>query len=240
MSEVRISAEQRTEFGKGAARRIRRENKVPAVLYGHGEDPRHISLPGHDLMMALKTPNVLLTLDFDGSDELALPKDVQRDPIRGFLEHVDLVLVRRGEKVTVEIPVHVVGEAVPETLVTTDLNTLSVEAEATHIPTGFEVSVEGLNVGDQIHAKDVELPDGVTLVTDPDALLVNVTAAPTAEQLEAELAEAEAEVGIVHEPTDEEQAAEAEAAAEAEGGEGDGESAEGAAASADEGDKAEG
>ena len=240
MSEVRISAEQRTEFGKGAARRIRRESKVPAVLYGHGEDPRHISLPGHELMMALKTPNVLLTLDFDGSDELALPKDVQRDPIRGFLEHVDLVLVRRGEKVTVEIPVHVVGEAVPETLVTTDLNTLSVEAEATHIPTGFEVSVDGLNVGDQIHAKDVKLPDGVTLVTDPDALLVNVTAAPTAEQLEAELAEAEAEVGIVHEPTDEEQAAEAEAAAEAEGGEGDGEAAEGAATSADEGDKAEG
>jgi large subunit ribosomal protein L25 len=231
VSEVRISAEQRTEFGKGAARRIRRDNKVPAVLYGHGEDPRHISLPGHDLMMALKTQNVLLTLDMDGSDELALPKDVQRDPIRGFIEHVDLVLVRRGEKVVVEIAVHVVGDAVPETLVTTDLNTLSVEAEATHIPTGFEVSVDGLNVGDQIHAKDVQLPSGVTLVTDPDALLVNVTAAPTAEQLEAELAEAEAEVGIVHEPTDEEQA---EAAAEGEGG---GEAAEGAAASTDEGDK---
>ena len=231
MSEVRISAEQRTEFGKGAARRIRRDNKVPAVLYGHGEDPRHISLPGHDLMMALKTQNVLLTLDMGGSDELALPKDVQRDPIRGFIEHVDLVLVRRGEKVVVELAGHVVGDAAPETLVTTDLYTLSVEAEATHIPTGFEVSVDGLNVGDQIHAKDVQLPSGVTLVTDPDALLVNVTAAPTAEQLEAELAEAEAEVGIVHEPTDEEQA---EAAAE---GEGDGEAAEGAAASTDEGDK---
>jgi len=231
VSEVRISAEQRTEFGKGAARRIRRDNKVPAVLYGHGEDPRHISLPGHDLMMALKTQNVLLTLDMGGSDELALPKDVQRDPIRGFIEHVDLVLVRRGEKVVVEIAVHVVGDAAPETLVTTDLNTLSVEAEATHIPTGFEVSVDGLNVGDQIHAKDVQLPSGVTLVTDPDTLLVNVTAAPTAEQLEAELAEAEAEVGIVHEPTDEEQA---EAAAEGEGG---GEAAEGAAASTDEGDK---
>jgi large subunit ribosomal protein L25 len=143
--------------------------------------------------------------------------------------------------VVVEIAVHVVGEALPETLVTTDLNTLSVEAEATHIPTGFEVSVEGLKVGDQIHAKDVPLPSGVTLVTDPQALLVNVTAAPTAEQLEAELAEAEAEVGIVHEPTEEEQVvAEAEAAAE---GAGDGEApaaAEGAAASAAEGDKAEG
>jgi large subunit ribosomal protein L25 len=239
VSEVRISAEQRTEFGKGAARRIRRDNKVPAVLYGHGEDPRHISLPGHDLMMALKTQNVLLTLDLGGSDELALPKDVQRDPIKGFIEHVDLVLVRRGEKVVVEIAVHVVGEAVPETLVTTDLNTLSVEAEATQIPTGFEVSVEGLKIGDQIHAKDVQLPSGVTLVTDPHALLVNVTAAPTAEQLEAELAEAEAEVGIVHEPTEEEQVVEAAAGADGEG-QGEGVAAEAAAPSADEGDKAEG
>jgi large subunit ribosomal protein L25 len=232
VSEVRITAESRTEFGKGAARRLRRDNKVPAVLYGHGTDPRHISLPGHELMLALKTSNVLLTLDIDGADELALPKDIQRDPIKGFLEHVDLVVVRRGEKVTVEIGVHLVGEAAPDTFVTTELNSLAVEAEATHIPTGFEVSVDGLKVGDQIHAKDVQLPSGVTLVTDPDALLVNVTAAPTAEQLEAELAEAEAEVGIVHEPTDEEQAAQAEAAAE--GGD------DSAAAAGDaEGDKAD-
>jgi len=214
VSEVRIAAESRTEFGKGAARRIRRSNKVPAVLYGHGTDPRHISLPGHELMLALKTPNVLLTLDIEGNDELALPKDVQRDPIKGFLEHVDLVVVRRGEKVTVEIGIHVTGEAVPETLVNLDTTTLSVEAEATNIPTGVDVSVEGLGVGDQIHAKDLTLPDGVTLVTDEDALIVNITAAPTAEQLEAELAEAEAEVGIVHEATEEEQAAEAEAAGE--------------------------
>ena len=225
MSEVRISAEQRTEFGKGAARRIRRDNKVPAVLYGHGSDPRHISLPGHQLMMALKTQNVLLTLDLDGTEELALPKDVQRDPIRGVLEHVDLVLVRRGEKVTVEIPVHVVGAAKPDTLVSLELTDLAVETEATHIPTGVEVSVEGLGVGDQIHASDIALPSGTTLATDPQILVVNVTAATTAEQLEAELAEAEAEVGIVHEPTDEEQAAAAEA--EAESGEGDGDAAEG-------------
>ena len=241
MSEVRIAAESRTEFGKGAARRIRRANKVPAVLYGHGTDPRHISLPGHELMLALKTANVLLTLDIEGKDELALPKDVQRDPIKGFLEHVDLVVVRRGEKVTIEIAIHVTGEAVPETLVNLDTTTLSVEAEATNIPTGVDVSVEGLGVGDQIHAKDVTLPDGVTLVTDEDALVVNVTAAPTAEQLEAELAEAEAEVGIVHEVTDEEQAAEAEAAAEGDGeGEGataqpGGEAAEGESAE-DKGD----
>ena len=222
MSEVRITAEQRTEFGKGAARRIRRDNKVPAVLYGHGADPQHISLPGHDLMMALKTPNVLLTLELGGDEQLALPKDVQRDPIKGFLEHVDLVAVRRGEKVSVEIGVHVVGEAAPETLVNLEHTTLLVEAEATNIPTGVEVSVEGLGVGSQIHAKDVTLPSSVTLVTDPEALVVNVTAAVTAEQLEAELAEAEAEVGIVHEPTDEEQAAEAAAEGDegaAEGGE---------------------
>ena len=231
MSEVRITAESRTEFGKGAARRIRRDKKVPAVLYGHGTDPRHISLP-HELMLALKTSNVLLTLDIDGKDELALPKDIQRDPIKGFLEHVDLVVVRRGEKVTVEIGVHLVGEAAPDTFVTTDLNSLSVEAEATNIPTGVDVSIEGLQVGAQIHAKDVTLPDGVTLVTDPEALVVNVTAATTAEEIEAELAEAEAEVGIVHEATDEEQAAQAEAAAE--GGD------DSAAAAGDaEGDKAD-
>jgi large subunit ribosomal protein L25 len=226
--EVRIATEPRTEFGKGAARRIRREAKVPAVLYGHGADPRHISLPGHDLMLALKTANVLLTLDIEGKDELALPKDVQRDPIKGFLEHVDLVVVRRGEKVTVEIPVHVVGEAAPETLVNLDLNTLSVEAEATHIPSGIDVSIEGMGVGDQIHAGDLTLPEGTTLATDPDALVVAVTAAPTAEQLEAELAEAEAEVGIVQEPAEGE---EPEAAAAAEG--------DADAEAAPEGDKAE-
>lgn len=227
MSEVRITAEQRTEFGKGAARRIRRANKVPAVLYGHGTAPRHISLPGHDLMLALKTPNVLLNIDFDGGSELALPKDVQRDPIKGFLEHVDLVIVKRGEKVTVEVPVHVVGDAAADTLVNLDLTALSVETEATHIPTGVDVSVEGLPAGSQIHAKDVSLPEGTTLATDPEALVVNVTAAPTAEQLEAELAEAEAEAGIVHEPSEAEAAAAAPAAAgEAAAAEG-GEAAEG-------------
>jgi large subunit ribosomal protein L25 len=237
VSEVRLSAESRTEFGKGAARRIRRDNKVPAVLYGHGAEPRHISLPGHELMLALKTANVLLTLDLDGgADELALPKDVQRDPIKGFIEHVDLVVVRRGEKVNVEIAVHLVGDAVPDSFVTTEQQTLTVEAEATNIPTGVEVSVEGLPIGTQIHAKDVILPAGVTLVTDPEALVVNITAATTAEELEAELAEAEAEVGIVHEAPAEEPAEGAEAAAAgAPAAEGEG-SPEGAAA---EGDKAD-
>ena len=231
MPEVRIAAEPRTEFGKGAARRIRRDSKVPAVIYGHGTAPRHVSLPGHELMLALKTSNVLLTLDIEGTDELALPKDIQRDPIKGFLEHVDLVVVKLGEKVTVEIGVHLVGEAAPETFVTTEQQTLTVEAEATHIPTGVDVSIEGLQVGTQIHAKDVTLPDGVTLVTDPEALVVNVTAATTAEEIEAELAEAEAEVGIVHEPSDEEQAAAAEAATD--------ESAEATSGGDAEGEKAE-
>jgi large subunit ribosomal protein L25 len=206
MSDSNIQAEPRTEFGKGAARRIRRDKKVPAVLYGHGTGPRHISLPGHELMLALKTANVLLTLELDGGTELALPKDVQRDPIKGFLEHVDLVLVRLGEKVRVEINVHVIGEAVPETFVTLEQQTLQVEAEATHIPTGVDVSVDGLTVGSQIHARDVALPAGVTLITDGDALVVNVSAATPAEEMDAELAEAEAEAGIVHEAPDAETA----------------------------------
>jgi large subunit ribosomal protein L25 len=215
VAEVRIAAEPRTEFGKGAARRVRRANKVPAVLYGHGAEVRHISLPGHELMLALKVQNALLTIELDGASELALPKAVQRDPIKGFLEHVDLVVVRRGEKVTVEVAVHVVGQAAPDTLISLDHPTLSVEAEATNIPTGFEVSVEGLTPGSQIHAGDVQIPEGATLVTDPEALVVNITAAPTVEQLEAELAEAEAEVGIVHEPSDDDLAeAQVEAAAE--------------------------
>jgi large subunit ribosomal protein L25 len=181
-------------------------------------------------MLALKTPNVLLSLELDGTDQLALPKDVQRDPIKGFLEHVDLVVVKRGEKVTVEVPVHVVGDAAPETLVNLDLTTLSVEAEATHIPASFEVSVDGLGVGAQVHAKDVTLPDGTTLVTDPEALVVAVGAAPTAEQLEAELAEAEAEAGIVHEEPAEEVATEAA---------GEGAAADGGESPEAEGEKAE-
>jgi large subunit ribosomal protein L25 len=186
VSEVRITAESRTEFGKGAARRIRRDNKVPAVLYGHGTDPRHISLPGHELMLALKTSNVLLTLDIDGKDELALPKDIQRDPIKGFLEHVDLVVVRRGEKVTVEVNVVVEGEPAYGTLVTQDANTVEIESDVQSIPDQLTISIEGAEIGTQFSASAITLPAGVSLVSDPETLVVNVVAAPTAEDMEGE------------------------------------------------------
>ena len=218
MSESKIQAEARTEFGKGAARRIRRADKVPAVLYGHGTDPVHLTLPGHDTMLALKHggANALLNLMVEGKEQLALAKQVQRDPIKGFLEHIDLLVVKKGEKVTVEVPVHVVGESAPETLVTTEHPAVTVEAEATHIPEFIEVSVEGAEAGTQIHAKDLQLPSGSVLHLDEETLVVNVTNAPTAEQIEEELAGAEAEVGIEREAAESEAAPEAAAAGEAE------------------------
>ncbi|MEU6469371.1 50S ribosomal protein L25/general stress protein Ctc [Streptomyces massasporeus] len=188
MSEVKISAATRTEFGKGAARRIRREDNVPGVLYGHGSDPLHLTLPGHDLLMALRTPNVLIALDIDGkTNELAIPKSVQRDPLKGFLEHVDLLLVKRGEKVTVEVPVHAEGELAPGGyLLEHVLNALPVEAEATHIPESVTVSVEGLEAGASILAKDITLPKGTTLAVDEDAVVLQVLAAQAEEAPEGE------------------------------------------------------
>jgi large subunit ribosomal protein L25 len=196
VSEVRIAAEPRTEFGKGPARRTRRAGRVPAVLYGHGTDPRHISLPGHELMLALKSANVLLRLQgLDGGEELALPKDVQRDPLKGFLEHVDLIVVTRGEKVTVEVPIQLTGDIAPDGMLDQQLIQVSLEVEATHIPQSVEVSVEGMVVGDAIHAKDLKLPTGATLDAEDDALVLHVIAAPTAEQMEADLGEGEAAEG---------------------------------------------
>ncbi|OIK07291.1 50S ribosomal protein L25/general stress protein Ctc [Streptomyces monashensis] len=192
MSEVKLAAESRTEFGKGAARRIRRENKVPVVLYGHGTDPVHLTLPGHDLQMALRTPNVLISLDIDGkTNELAIPKAVQRDAIKGFLEHVDLLLVKRGEKVTVEIPVHTEGELAPGgNLLEHVLSALPVEAEATHIPESVTVSVAGLEAGASVLAKDIALPKGTTLAVEEDAVVLQVLAAQ-AEETEGEAAAGE-------------------------------------------------
>jgi large subunit ribosomal protein L25 len=214
MSAEKITAESRTEFGKGAARRIRRADKVPAVVYGHGNEPIHITLPGHDTMMALKHggANALLELDVEGKTHLALTKQVQIDPITRHLEHVDFVAVRRGEKVTVEIPVHLNGEAARDTLVVTENATVQVEAEATHIPEYIEIDIEGAEAGTQILASDLKLPSGSTVLLDGDTLIVNITEAPTVEMIEAELEEAEAEAGIEREESTEE----AEAAAEGE------------------------
>ncbi|MEV4995869.1 50S ribosomal protein L25/general stress protein Ctc [Streptomyces niveus] len=194
MAEVKITAEVRSEFGKGAARRTRRENKVPAVIYGHGADPVHISLPGHDLMMALKTANALLSVDIEGRKELVIPKAVQRDALKGFIKHVDLLAVKLGEKVTVEVAVHTEGELAPGPfLLENVLSTLTVEAEATHIPESVTVSVEGLEAGASILAKDVPLPDGTSLVTDEDAVVIQVLAAQAEEPADEASDEAAAE-----------------------------------------------
>jgi large subunit ribosomal protein L25 len=216
--EVKLIAELRTEFGKGAARRIRRADKVPAVLYGHGTAPIHIALPGHETLLALRTANALLSIEVDGSSQLALPKQVQRDPLKHTIEHVDLVIVRHGEKVTVDVAVHIVGEAGPDTLVVVDHNNVPLEAEATQIPERIVVSVDQLPPGTQILARDLQLPDGSSIDLDPETLIVNIINAPTAEALEAELAEAEADAGIEPtvaegaEPTSDEALAESETA----------------------------
>jgi large subunit ribosomal protein L25 len=192
VSEVRIAAEPRTEFGKGGARRTRRAGKVPAVLYGHGSDVRHIALPARELMHAFKGEsgaNVLLSLQIDGATELALPRQIQRDPLRGDLTHVDLLLVRRGEKVAVDIPIVLVGEAPAAKAggaLDQQATTLHVEAEATHIPTQIEVDITGLTEigGHGILAGDVKLPEGVTLLGDAEGIVVHVIGASPLEEPE--------------------------------------------------------
>jgi large subunit ribosomal protein L25 len=191
--EVRIQAEPRTEFGKGAARRTRRAGRVPAVIYGHGAQTRHLSLPEHEIMLALKTQNALIRLEGLGRAGLALPKAVQRDPLKGTIEHVDLIEVRRGEKVTVEIAVRVAGDVFSGGLLDQQLMTVSVEAEATNIPTGVDVDVEGMEIGTSVHAKDLVLPDGTTLSTDPEALVLHVVEPAAEAAAEAEEAAAQAE-----------------------------------------------
>jgi large subunit ribosomal protein L25 len=225
VAEVRIRAEQRTEFGKGGARRTRRAGLVPAVIYGHGQPPRHISLPAREIQLALRSDaNVLLRLDLDGGSELALAKDVQRDPLKQSIDHIDLIVVRRGEKVRIDVPVQLTGEVrSADVLLNHDLTSITVEADATSLPRGFEVDISGVEVGTTVFVRDIALPEGVTLVTDGDALIVSGLAAPTAEQLDAELSEAEAEVGAG-------QVSGAEPSEAAEGGEGEasGDSAESA------------
>lgn len=195
MSDTTLSVTRRTEFGKGPSRRLRRDHKIPAVLYGHGMDPIHLVLPGHETSLALKQSNVLLTLDIEGEDSrLALPRAVQRDPLKGFVEHVDLVVVRRGEKVVVDVPVETTGEVVSGGVLSIEHATLSVRADATAIPSSLVVDVDDMEPGTSVHASEVPLPDGVELVTDADATVVVVAAA----QMEVEAgAEEAAEGGLL-------------------------------------------
>ena len=194
MSEQKLAAEVRTEFGKGYARRARMANLIPAVIYGHGADPIHITLPAKATTLAVRTANALLSLDINGEGHLALVKDVQRDPIKQIIEHIDLLTVRQGEKVTVDGPVHVSGETAPGTVHNLELTVVSLEAEATHLPESVEVSIEGRAAGEHIHASDLVLPKGSVLLTDAEALVVNISeAVEIAEKEAGESTEAAAE-----------------------------------------------
>jgi large subunit ribosomal protein L25 len=182
-----ISAEIRTEFGKGAARRVRRAGRVPAVLYGHGEPPKHLALPVREFATAIRHGGMtqVLTVNVsDGSTETVLPKAIQRDPIRNTYEHADLLLVRRGEKVTVDIPVQLVGEAAKGTLVMLENNRIAIRADATTLPDHLEASIDGLDAGERVTAAQVALPPGAELVTDPETAIAVISVAPSAEEME--------------------------------------------------------
>ncbi|MET0716262.1 MAG: 50S ribosomal protein L25/general stress protein Ctc, partial [Mycetocola sp.] len=186
--------ETRTSFGKGAARKLRAAGKIPAVMYGHGTDPKHVALPAHQIGLIIRKSNAVLELEIDGKQSLALVKDVQKDPVLRIIEHLDLIVVIKGEKVTVDIPVHLEGESAPGTIHNLDATTLSIEAEATHIPENLVVSIEGLEAGAHILAKDVPLPTGSSLLSDPDVLVVAISEpAETEEEGEAEAEGAAAE-----------------------------------------------
>ena len=184
----KLEVEVRTRTGKGASRQARRDGKVPAVLYGHGAEPQHLNLIARDFAAVLRNSgtNAVLSLLIDGKEQLALPKAITIHPVRRNLEHIDLIIVKRGEKVTVEVSVHLEGEAASGTLVTQDATTIEIEAEALSIPESLTVSIEGVEEGTQILASDVPLPAGITLVSDPEMLVVNIVAAPSAEELESE------------------------------------------------------
>ena len=186
----KLVAEVRDSFGKGAARKIRALNKIPAVIYGHGTEPRHVTLPGHETMLLIRKANAILDLDIAGKSELTLVKDVQRDPVRQIIEHIDLIIVRRGEKVTVDVPVHVEGEPFGSAIAEQDANTVSIEVEATHIPERIVVDVEGKEAGTHVTAADLELPAGATLVTEPETLIVGIVLPAAASTDDEEAAEA--------------------------------------------------
>lgn len=173
--KLTLAAEPRTEFGKGFARRARAAGKIPAVLYGHGTDPVHVFLPGHQTTLALKHANALLTIELGKESQLAIPKDVQRDPVKRIIEHVDLLIVKKGEKITVDVAVHIVGESYPGTIHVLENTTLQINAEATHLPDAIEVSIEGLEDGAKIVAGDIALPKGSELIGDPELLVVAIS-----------------------------------------------------------------
>ena len=207
----KVVADTRESFGKGAARKLRAVGKIPAVVYGHGTEPRHVALPAHQVGLLIRKANAVLDLQIDGKSQLALVKDVQKDPVRQIIVHLDLIVIRVGEKVQVEVPVHLHGESYPGTIADLDAKTLSLEAEATHIPENIVVDIEGLEEGSQIHAKDVVLPQGSTLLSDPETLVVRVHE-PQKVDLGEEAAEAAAEAAEAEAP----EAAEGEAAESAE------------------------
>jgi len=193
VTDVKLAAVARTEFGKGAARRARRAHQIPAVLYGHGSDPLHIALPGHETMLALKHSNALLTIELDGKDHLAIVKDVQRDAVRAIIEHVDLLAVKKGEKIAVFVAVHVVGESAAGTIHLVETQTLHVEAEATHLPESIEISIEGLEAGTMLRGADVTFPPGVTYLGDPEEPILAISTPQSAD----DDAEVEVEVTTV-------------------------------------------
>ena len=203
MSEQKLAAEVRAEFGKGFARRARMAGQIPAVIYGHGAEPIHITLPAKATTLAVRTPNALLSLDINGEERLALVKDIQRNPIKQIIEHLDLLTVRKGEKVTVDVPVHVTGEVAPGNVHNLEMTTISLEAEATHLPTAVEVSVEGRAAGEHIHASDVVLPKGTVLLADADALVVNISEAVEILEEEETTEEAATAEGAAAEETSE-------------------------------------
>ncbi|MHC6231559.1 50S ribosomal protein L25/general stress protein Ctc [Arthrobacter sp. MMS24-T111] len=207
MSEQKLAAELRTEFGKGYARRARMANLIPAVIYGHGAEPIHVTLPAKATTLAVRTANALLSLDINGEGHLALVKDIQRDPVKQIIEHIDLLTVRKGEKVTVDVPVHVEGESAPGTVHNLELTVVSLEAEATHLPESVVVSIEGRGAGEHIHGSDLVLPKGTVLLTDAEALVVNISEA-------VEIAEEEETEGASEGAAEEASEAAEEAAAE--------------------------
>ncbi|WOQ68951.1 50S ribosomal protein L25/general stress protein Ctc [Microbacterium limosum] len=195
MSEdTTVPAELRSRFGKGFARRLRAAGKIPAVIYGHGTDPVHVALPGHQMMLLVRRANAVIELDVEGTSQLALVKDVQRDPVHQIIEHIDLLVVKKGEKVTVDVPLHTTGEPFPGTIATLDASSISLEVEATHIPEHIEVDVEGLEDGTHITAGELTLPRGASLLSDPETLIVAVTVPAATLAAEDEIAAADAEV----------------------------------------------